>query len=76
MNRNVNYLLLGSSNHTNKEREENDFYATHPSAVYELLKEETFNKNIWECAVGEEHISKVLEQHNYIVRKSDIINSK
>ncbi len=55
-------------------REKNDYYATHPDAVKKLLEEENFNKYIWECACGEGHISKVLEQQGYIVRSTDIID--
>lgn len=48
-------------------REENDFYATHPKAMYYLLNHESFNKNIWECACecacGEGNLSKVLKEY-------------
>ena len=46
------YRMLGASNHCETEREVNDFYATDPKAIDALLTNETFNKNIWECAVG------------------------
>lgn len=67
------YTTIGASNHSDKERVENDYYATSPLAVKELLDRETFNKKIWECAVGGGHISKVLEAAGYEVFKSDII---
>ena len=35
-NKNSIYKTLGASSHTDKEREENDFYATDPKAI-ELL---------------------------------------
>lgn len=51
-NSNSIYKTLGASNHTDKEREVNDFYATEPKAAELLLSLETFSKNIWECACG------------------------
>lgn len=46
------YTTLGASNHTEKERQSEDYYATEPKAVELLLKEEKFSHTIWECAVG------------------------
>ena len=43
------FVQMGASNHSLLEREENDFYATEPSAIDDLLSVETFSKNIWEC---------------------------
>ena len=55
------YITLGASNHTDKERQREDYYATDPIAAELLLEVETFNKNVWECACGEKHLSKVFE---------------
>lgn len=60
-NSNATFACLGASNHTERIREENDYYATEPKAVEELLKVESFSPCVWECACGEGHISKVLE---------------
>ena len=68
------FVTLGASNHTNKERSKHDYYATDPKAAKLLLKEETFNQNIWECACGEKHLSKIFEEHGFNVRNSDIVN--
>lgn len=57
-----------------RERIKDDYYATPPSSVEDLLKHETFNKRIWECAVGGGHIANVLEQHGYEVYGTDIVN--
>ena len=38
------YTTLGASNHSIKERDLFDYYATPPSAVEELLKRETFSE--------------------------------
>ena len=45
-----------------------------PKAVELLLEVEKFNKNIWECACGEGHISKVLEEAGYEVHSTDLID--
>ena len=71
---NAVYTGLGASNHSDKERNTNDFYATPPLAVRQLLEVETFNNNVWECAYGMGHIGKVFEEKGYKVLKSDIHN--
>ena len=73
-NYNSIYKTLGASNHTEGEREPNDYYATDPKAVEALLDRETFNHYIWEPACGGGHISGVLKRAGYDVRSSDIIN--
>ena len=55
-------------------REENDFYATDPRAMQDLLKYETFNKNIWEPACGEGNLSEVLKLNGYNVYSTDLID--
>jgi hypothetical protein len=72
--RNVAYLLLGASNHTNSIRQMQDYYATEPKAAELLLKVETFNNNIWECACGEGHLARVFEKYGYNVKASDLID--
>ena len=67
------FVQLGASSHTEQEREENDFYATDPKAIDDLLKHETFNKNIWECACGQGHLTKKLKEYGYNVYSTDII---
>ena len=73
-NSNSIYKTLGASNHTEKERENDDYYATDPVAAKLLLEVENFSKNIWECACGEGHLSKVFEENGYIVKSTDLIN--
>lgn len=65
---------IGISNNPNYERQQNDYYATDPKAVEKLLKVETFNKNIWECACGEGNISEVFKKNNYNVYSTDLID--
>ena len=67
------YATLGASNHTDKERESYDYYATEPKAMELLLKEEQFSDTVWECACGEGHLSKVLSEHGYNVISTDLI---
>lgn len=55
-------------------REENDYYATDPKAITELLKYESFNKNIWECACGEGNLSEPLKEAGYSVFSTDLID--
>ena len=68
------YVRLGASNHSKSEREINDYYATDPKAVDDLLGVETFNNNIWECACGEGHISNKLKEYGYNVYSTDLID--
>ena len=75
-NRNGNsiYVTLGASNHTEKQREVNDYYATEPKALELLLDIEKFSNRIWECACGEGHLSKVLKARGYDVYSTDLID--
>lgn len=73
-NSNSIYMTLGASNHTEKEREPNDYYATEPKAVELLLQKEVFAPYVWEPACGEGHMSEVLKRHGYKVRSSDLID--
>lgn len=68
------FTCNGASNHSDGEREVMDFYATEPKALSLLLDKEKFSEIVWECACGELHLSKVLEQRGYKVRSSDIID--
>lgn len=67
------YTTLGASNHTDKERQQHDYYATEPKAMELLLAEESFYPVIWECACGEGHLSKVLEEHGFEVISTDLV---
>lgn len=68
------YSTLGATNHSEELRANSDFYATDPRAVDRLLKNFTdLDKNVWEPACGEGHISQRLVDRGYNVRSSDII---
>jgi hypothetical protein len=75
-NKNSVYKTLAASNHAEGAREVNDYYATDPIAIDVLIKDGgvIFDKPIWECACGEGHLSKRLEQFGYEVRSSDLID--
>lgn len=73
-NSNSIYKTLGASNHTDKEREENDYYATESKAAELLLNLETFSKNIWECACGGGDLSEVFVSQGYNVLSTDLID--
>lgn len=68
------YATLGASNHTDAEREDNDFYATEPKALILLLERETFDDFVWEPACGKGHLSEVLKQSGYIVKSTDLVD--
>ena len=73
-NRNSVFKTLGASNHTDKEREKDDYYATDPIAIDKLLTVERPNENVWECACGEGHLSKRLQDLGYIVYSTDLVD--
>ena len=73
-NQNSIYKTLGASNHTDKEREANDYYATEPKALELLLDLEQFSHRVWEPACGEGHLSEVLKKRGHSVASSDLID--
>lgn len=73
-NKNSIYKVLGASNHTDNERQNEDYYATEPKAAELLLEIENFSPSIWECACGEGHLSKVFENAGYTVKSTDLID--
>ena len=71
------YRAVGASNHQPELRQEDDFYATSPSAIDDLLLVEQFSDYIWECAAGENHLANRLEeQFGKKVFKTDIVQRK
>ena len=67
------FVTLGASNHSDTDREMNDYYATDPLAMELLLKLEQFSHDVWECSCGAGHLSKVLEEHGYNVTSTDLV---
>lgn len=73
-NGNSIYKTLGASNHTENEREANDYYATEPKAAELLCAVENLSPAIWECACGAGHLAEVFRKHGYIVKATDLID--
>lgn len=78
-NKTSTYAQLGASNHSETEREENDFYATDPNSLEIFLKALkrdgiTLHRGIWECACGNGNLSKVLIRHGFDVFSSDLLD--
>ena len=78
-NSKTTFVQLGASNHSLKDRETNDYYATDPNSLEIFLKalerdNIKLHHNIWECACGQGHLSNVLINNNYNVYSSDLIN--
>lgn len=72
------FVQLGASNHSIEERQVNDYYATDPNTLRIFLKKLNedniiLHHDIWECACGEGHLSKVLIDNNYNVKSTDLI---
>lgn len=68
-------LIYGAK--TGKSREEEDFYATSPEAIYlakDMFTEIGLSKKVWECACGKGHISEALRELGYNVKSSDKID--
>jgi len=70
---------LGASNHTEEQREINDYYATDPQALLDFLKafeedQQTLSNLIWEPACGEGNIAKELIKKGHIVKSTDLID--
>ncbi len=68
------FKTLGASNHTDGERQREDYYATEPAATEWLCKLEHFDGVILEPSCGEGHISEVLKAHGYDVTSRDLVN--
>jgi hypothetical protein len=74
------YKCNGASNHSDVEREINDFYATPDIAVEPLIEylkinyPKIFDDIIWEPACGKGHISEALINAGFNVISSDLID--
>jgi len=69
----ISLSIVGSSR-KNGDREVDDFYPTPAYVVEELLKRETFQGNVWECACGTGDISEVFVKKGYDVISTDLID--
>ena len=73
-NKKSTFVTLGASSHTDRERQEHDYYATDPCTIPELLEVEQFSGSIWECSCGEGHLSKALINAGFNVVSTDLID--
>ena len=73
-NKNSVFKTLGASNHTDKEREIDDYYATEPKAVRLLTEIEKLHFRIWEPACGEGHLSEELKKLHFDVYSTDLVD--
>jgi hypothetical protein len=67
------YACHGASSHSDKDRQEYDFYATPHEATEMLLELEEFQNDIWEPCCGCGSISKVLEKYGHNVKSTDLV---
>ena len=72
------FVTLGASNHSLKDREINDYYATDPKALeifLDRLKEDGIELHrVWECACGQGHLSNVLKNRGVYVASTDLVD--
>ena len=75
-NKNSIFKTLGASNHTDKERQNEDFYATDPISIDVLLNDGgvKLSPKVWECACGQGHLSEKLKEHGYEVYSTDLVD--
>lgn len=68
------FVANGCSIHTHTNRESLDFYATDPLAIDKLLTKYDIPQLVWECACGQGHLAKRLEESGRTVFASDLVN--
>lgn len=68
------FKTLGASNHTDADRQREDYYATEPKATEWLCKLERFEGRILEPSCGEGHMSEVLKTAGYDVASRDLVD--
>ena len=73
-NKNSVFKTLGASNHTDKERESLDYYATDPIAIDKLAAVYDIPHYVWEPACGGGHLAKRLLDLGYWVKSTDIVD--
>lgn len=72
-NKQSTFRCLGTSTHTNHDRQKDDFYATEPIAAKLLLEVEPNLNNIWECACGQGHLAKIFEEAGKLGLATDLV---
>jgi hypothetical protein len=72
-NKKSTHVTLGSSNHSEHERESHDYYATEPVCAVELMQVANVH-DVWECACGEGHLAKVFDVCGVLSKATDLID--
>lgn len=70
---NLNYTRGIGGNH-NKDREKDDYYATPPRAIDDLISKVELHDKVWEVACGGGHLSSRLESSGHIVKSTDLVD--
>ena len=68
------FKTLGASNHTERERQKEDFYATDPKALDLFYPKFPLHHKVWECACGSGELSKWLESRGHDVLSTDLVD--
>lgn len=68
------YRIMGASNHSDTEREKDDFYATDPKAIDALAEKWQIPNTILEPACGSGHLAIRLEQLGHHVIATDKVD--
>ena len=68
------FKTLGASNHTERERQKDDFYATDPKALELFYPKFPIHYKVWECACGDGSLSEWLWQKGREVLSSDLVD--
>lgn len=73
-NKKTVFSIMGASNHSDGDRQSEDFYATDPAVLDLLSKKYAIPDVVMEPACGEGHLSKWLEEHGHKVYSYDLID--
>lgn len=73
-NGNSIFKTLGATNHTDKEREVQDYYATDPIAIDKLAAVYDIPHYVWEPACGEGHLAERLKELGHGVISTDLFD--
>lgn len=73
-NKDAVWRTLGASNHSDKERQTEDFYATDPKALELFAPKFPIAHKVYECACGSGLLSEWLKAHGHDVLSTDLVN--
>lgn len=73
-NKRTVFSILGASNHSETDRQSEDFYATSPLAIDKLASKFEIPKKVLEPCCGEGHLSERLKELGHEVWSYDIVD--